>query len=284
MADSPRRLAFAILRSFDTRRDNLDEALNAQRQSVDPTSAGVAKGICEDVLRHAALIDHIISMVSTVQPNKMQRVVLSALRVGVTSFVRGDPAHAAVSETVNLLKPKHDARKLVNAVMRRITEALKIRILSNEEALELRQNPFVSTLIDLKIMPWGDRFAIETEFDYFPDKSESRFELLSGFPNPLWKKLRRILLPEELAQVALAATVAPRVWFRMRDGRQQDVEKVLAKYESVLRLDDDSHERFDGTSSADLEMRGLALGVKERLAHHLLHSHPFKTVGLTVQD
>ena len=79
------------------------------------------------VLRWRSVLDQTIALLSFTPFRKLDLEVLTALRMGVyqKQFLSKVPAHAAVNETVELVKQakKVSAAGLVNAVMRKVKSA-----------------------------------------------------------------------------------------------------------------------------------------------------------------
>ena len=79
------------------------------------------------VLRWRSVLDETIALLSFTPFRKLDFEVLTALRMGVyqKQFLTKVPAHAAVNETVELVKQakKVSAAGLVNAVMRKVKSA-----------------------------------------------------------------------------------------------------------------------------------------------------------------
>jgi 16S rRNA (cytosine967-C5)-methyltransferase len=87
----------------------------------------LATEIVMGVLRWRSSLDHVIARFSFTSMRKLDFEVLTALRMGVyqKQFLTKVPAHAAVHETVELVKQakKVSAAGLVNAIMRKVGRA-----------------------------------------------------------------------------------------------------------------------------------------------------------------
>ncbi|HEX3586843.1 MAG TPA: transcription antitermination factor NusB, partial [Candidatus Angelobacter sp.] len=87
----------------------------------------LATEIVMGVLRWRSVLDQTIALLSFTPFRKLDLEVLTALRMGVyqKQFLTKVPAHAAVNETVELVKQakKVSAAGLVNAVMRKVKSA-----------------------------------------------------------------------------------------------------------------------------------------------------------------
>jgi len=89
--------------------------------NLEARDAALASEIVFGCLRHQAQLDHLIGLLA---PGKLDDEVRIALRMGVYQLRYLDriPAHAAVSESVELVKRarKTSAARLVNAVLRKV--------------------------------------------------------------------------------------------------------------------------------------------------------------------
>ena len=94
---------------------------------LSPVDRNLATEIVMGVLRWRSLLDETIARLSFTPFRKLDFEVLTALRMGVyqKQFLSKVPAHAAVNETVELVKQakKASAAGLVNAVMRKVKSA-----------------------------------------------------------------------------------------------------------------------------------------------------------------
>lgn len=94
-----------------------------KKNSLDRREAALASRLCLGVLQNEKLCDYYIDSFCT---SKLEPVVRDILRLGTYQILFLDriPAHAAVSESVELCRAKGHARAggLVNAVLRRISE------------------------------------------------------------------------------------------------------------------------------------------------------------------
>jgi 16S rRNA (cytosine967-C5)-methyltransferase len=91
---------------------------------LSPVDRNLATEIVMGVLRWRSALDHVIARFSFSPMRKLDLEVLTALRIGAyqKQFLSKIPSHAAVNETVELVKQakKTSAAPLVNAVMRKI--------------------------------------------------------------------------------------------------------------------------------------------------------------------
>jgi len=126
MTISPARAAaFEVLLRIDTTDAYAPELLHSSRfAKLSPADHGLLTEIVMGVLRWRGLLDKHITEHSTQPLVKLDREVLTALRLGAYQLLFLDriPRHAAVNESVELVKQarKRSAAGMVNAVLRKI--------------------------------------------------------------------------------------------------------------------------------------------------------------------
>jgi 16S rRNA (cytosine967-C5)-methyltransferase len=129
VAVSPARLvAFNILLRVEREAAYADELLHSVLlDELSPVDRNLVTEIVMGVLRWRSALDHVIGRFSFTALRKLDLEVLTALRMGVyqKEFLSRIPSHAAVNETVELVKQakKVSAAPLVNAVMRQVGRA-----------------------------------------------------------------------------------------------------------------------------------------------------------------
>jgi 16S rRNA (cytosine967-C5)-methyltransferase len=129
MAVSPaRNAAFNILLRVERESAYAVELLHsALLDELSPVDRHLVTEIVMGVLRWRSVLDQTIALLSFTPFRKLDLEVLIALRMGVyqKQFLTKVPAHAAVNETVELVKQakKVSAAGLVNAVMRKVKSA-----------------------------------------------------------------------------------------------------------------------------------------------------------------
>lgn len=126
-----RRIAFDVLREVAAEDAYASELLYTRMgTSVSRADAGLATEITLGVLRWQRLLDFLLQRHLDRAPERLDLEVLLALRLALYQlrFLERVPAHAAVSESVELVKraKKHSAAALVNAVLRRAARDAKI--------------------------------------------------------------------------------------------------------------------------------------------------------------
>ena len=130
MAVSPARLAaFTILLRVERESAYAVELLHSVLlEELSPADRNLATEIVMGVLRWTSVLDQTIARLSFTPFRKLDFEVLTALRMGVyqKQFLSKVPAHAAVNETVGLVKQakKTSAAGLANAVMRKVKSAV----------------------------------------------------------------------------------------------------------------------------------------------------------------
>ena len=254
MANEALKLAWAILRSFDPRKKQLDDEIARRRSDMPKNLVGVVNALCDSALRYGRLFDHMIAHLSKVPPQRMERHVIMAFHVGLADWIRGGETASIVKATVGLLKPNHRAKPLLNAVMRRVTENFRAEALNEGE--EAVYGP--------RSIPVLDRRVIRCDLDYFPAETRDAMQLAAGIPDWLMTALGKTLIDEELDQVLRAATTPPMTWFRFK----RDELEARKEYESI-----------EGA-----RVEACALGLPPREAHQVIHSKVFKQGRCTVQD
>ncbi len=119
----PREAAFEILSRVLTGDAWASNLLASERYSaLKPEDHGLLQELVLGVLRNLYLLDHLIEIHSRRKIDKLDVEVAIALRMGLYQlhFLSRIPPHAAVNESVNLVKlrKKQSAAPLVNAVLR----------------------------------------------------------------------------------------------------------------------------------------------------------------------
>ena len=118
-----RQVAFDVLLLVEQGGFASDLLLSHSRR-LDSRDSGLASEIVYGCLRFQAQLDFLIEQLSGRAPRRLDREVLIALRMGVFQrrWLDRVPAHAAVSESVDLIKRagKRSAAGLANAVLRKV--------------------------------------------------------------------------------------------------------------------------------------------------------------------
>jgi 16S rRNA (cytosine967-C5)-methyltransferase len=101
-----------------------DRALHgeARRLGLDARDRALAMRLAYGAVQRRATLDHLIETFAGRSVDRLEPLVLAALRLGLYQLAYADrvPAHAAVGESVELVKrASPGGAKLVNAVLRR---------------------------------------------------------------------------------------------------------------------------------------------------------------------
>jgi 16S rRNA (cytosine967-C5)-methyltransferase len=117
-----REIAFRILRRVHGG-GYASELLRSETASLNPRDAGLAEALVFGCLRYQAQLDYLIAHFSGRREPKLDEEVRIALRMGIFQlrYLERIPAHAAVTESVDLVKRAHkrSAAGFVNAVLRK---------------------------------------------------------------------------------------------------------------------------------------------------------------------
>src|SRR5215213_2522637 len=124
MTSLARACALAVLRRVFEEDAWADRALHgeAARLGLDARERALAMRLAYGAVQRRATLDHLIEQLARRPVERLQPLVLAALRLGLYQLVYADrvPPHAAVSETVELVKrASPGGARLVNAVLRR---------------------------------------------------------------------------------------------------------------------------------------------------------------------
>jgi len=118
-----RQIAFRVLLRVE-KGGYASDLLRRESQAIDPREASLAETIVFGDLRRQAQLDFLIDHFSGKLQRKLDPEVRIALRMGIYQlrFLDRIPAHAAVSESVELVKlsRKRSAAPFVNAVLRKV--------------------------------------------------------------------------------------------------------------------------------------------------------------------
>jgi 16S rRNA (cytosine967-C5)-methyltransferase len=155
---SPARVcALAVVRRVFEEDAWADRALHAEaeRLALDARDRALAVRLAYGTVQRKATLDHLIAAFARRPPDRFEPLVLAALRLGLYQLTYLDriPAHAAVGESVALVKPASPGgAKLVNAVLRRAAREAPDRVAKlpertpNEAALRHSHPDWVAAL------------------------------------------------------------------------------------------------------------------------------------------
>ena len=117
-----RTCALAVVRRVFEQGAYADRALHAEAAALDPRERALATALAYGTVQRRATLDYVASQLSSRAPDKLDPPVLAALRLGLFQllFLDGIPEHAAVNESVELVKrTNRSAASFLNAVLRR---------------------------------------------------------------------------------------------------------------------------------------------------------------------
>ena len=129
MPISPARtVAFDILLRVDQQDAYASELLHSDRlEHLSSADRGLSTELVMGVLRWRSRLDAVIAASATRSLSKLDSEVLTALRLGVYQlrYLERIPAHAAISDSVDLVKRAHkrSAAPFANAVLRKVAAA-----------------------------------------------------------------------------------------------------------------------------------------------------------------
>ena len=117
-----RACAFAVIRRVFEHGAYADRALHAEASALGPRERALATALAYGTIQRRATLDYVASELGTRPPGRLDPPVLAALRLGLFQllFLAGIPEHAAVNESVELVKRSHrSATSYLNAILRR---------------------------------------------------------------------------------------------------------------------------------------------------------------------
>ena len=201
MPISPARtIAFDVLRRVETQNAYADEVLRAELGAgVRSEDAGLATELTLGVLRWQRLLDFLIDRNLTKATKTLDVEVRIALRLGIYQlwFVERVPAHAAVHESVELVKRarKRSAAPLVNAVLRKAAK----------DATQMAQSRSNIASLLPKDLPLEEQLGI-----------------LHSHPTWLVERWLRVFGEERIRALLEANNRAPAVSFCILDAQRRD--------------------------------------------------------------
>ena len=127
MASSARRAAYAVVRRVFEQGAYADRALRRVTERLEPRERAFATQLAYGTVQRKATLDFLAARFAKRPADQLDPPVLAAIRLGLyqLAYLDGVPAHAAVDESVELVKADAPrAAGFVNAVLRRgATEA-----------------------------------------------------------------------------------------------------------------------------------------------------------------
>ena len=122
-ASPGRACAFRVLRRLSESGAFADRALHAEAAGLDPRDRGLAMLLAYGAVQRRRTLDHVLAQLCSRPLERLDPPVLAALRLGAFEllFVEGAAEHAAVNESVKLVKATgRGGAAFVNAVLRRV--------------------------------------------------------------------------------------------------------------------------------------------------------------------
>src|SRR5215218_2299877 len=123
-----RRVAFQVVRRVFEQDAYADRAFGKSAADLDERDRGLAQRIAYGAVQRVRTLDHGIEALGRRPVRKLDPPVLAALRIGAyqLAFLDGVPAHAAVDESVELVRAAGLERAVAftNAVLRRLADGL----------------------------------------------------------------------------------------------------------------------------------------------------------------
>jgi 16S rRNA (cytosine967-C5)-methyltransferase len=126
---NPRRIALDVLVEVEGKSPSLDllmERKFERHQGLKPVDYAFITEVVYGTLRWRGRIDWILGLISRVKLERLERLILNLLRLGVYQILFMDkvPVSAAVNESVEMAKAsgREEAARFVNAVLRRISD------------------------------------------------------------------------------------------------------------------------------------------------------------------
>lgn len=200
---SARSLALHALVALDRGHiDRLRDGLDSQRLA--PRDQAFAFDLAHGVLRRERLLDHVMSGLAHRGLPKDSELQM-ALRLGAYQllFVRGMPAHAAVHETVELVRGN---RGFANALLRSLSRAIASRAADpTQPTRELALAPELTLLLPSPL----------------PEDPVARLAIVHSLPDFFVARCREQFGDVGAAQVAEAASAVPGVFLRVVAGRER---------------------------------------------------------------
>lgn len=194
-ASPARRAAFRVIRRVFEQDAFADQALHAEADGLDPRERAFARQLAFGTVQRRRALDHVVDALA--KGKRLDPPIRAALRLGLFQllFLDGVPPHAAVAESVELVKRSRGSG-LVNAVLRRATREGEELLAAAPEAVRESYPDWLAEL-------WTGAYGAETAS-----------ALMRRLNEPAETALRANRLkttPEELA-AAIGGMVAGSQW------------------------------------------------------------------------
>jgi len=211
-----------------------------------------ATQLASGIIRRRLTLDHLIAQFSDLPLAKIDPLLLDVLRLGAYEvlFVERVPAHAAVSEAVNL------AKRLVRPAFSGFTNAVLRNLVRAIEKAGCATAGLSSRELSPRVLPAAPGRAVRFNRDVFPDPSTDPVGWLAaagGMPGWLVERWRRNFTPDEVFRIVEASNAQPPVSIRVNTLRTTDAELVATlAAEGVETTPTDIHHSLVVTSPVEL--------------------------------
>ena len=187
-----RQVAFTVLRRVFEQGAFTDQVLHAEAEQLDARDRALTRRLVFGTVQRLRALDHVIGELAG--RRKLDADVHAALRLGLFQvlFLDGVPAHAAVDESVELVKRSRGSG-LVNAVLRRATREGRAVLDGADEAVRESVPSWLAAL-------WREAYGRET--------ASALMRQINEPPELALRANRLRTTPEELA-AAVGGTVVP---------------------------------------------------------------------------
>jgi 16S rRNA (cytosine967-C5)-methyltransferase len=155
VAASPaRRVAFRVVRRVAEEDAYADQALHAEARELDPRERAFARRLAFGTVQRRRALDHVAGALT--KGRRLDPPIRAALQLGLFQllFLDAVPPHAAVAESVELVRRRPGAG-LVNAVLRRAATEGPGLLAAAEEAVRESYPDWMAKL-------WRDAYGAET--------------------------------------------------------------------------------------------------------------------------
>jgi 16S rRNA (cytosine967-C5)-methyltransferase len=199
-----RRAAFEVLLSVETGRTDLPHALAKTRARLpDERDRALAAEIAAGTLRWQAAFDHVIEEFSSRPVSKLDREILTILRLTVFQLLHLDrvPASAAVNDAVSLARAagKSSAAPLVNAVLRRVSRQRQHLPLPPRPARGASRDAMLAYLATTLSHP---RWLVSRWLDRHGFEAAEAWAMFDNAPAPMTLRANRLrTTPDALAEM-----------------------------------------------------------------------------------
>jgi 16S rRNA (cytosine967-C5)-methyltransferase len=209
-----RRAAYEVVRRVFEHDAYADRAFATAAASLDERDRALAQRIAFGTVQRARTLDHGIEALGKRPVRKLDPPVLASLRIGAyqLAYLDGVPAHAAVNESVELVRRARHERAVpfTNAVLRRLADGLR------ELVESLPEGPLKLSYPDWVAETWERDFGREQSIELMRAQNEppeTTVRLVRGDVDGEPTDIPGVL---RVARVADAALREGRIWPQSR--------------------------------------------------------------------